>query len=275
MSQGSNEPGTSQGHPAWKEILDIIPDSLHPLIQPKLEEWDKRQQDLLQGVHSTYEPYKKFVDNKVAPQVIEQSLYLANHLQNNPKDFVQRAIENYEITDFVPASQVQQQSTDDDELDGWDGDDITKHPAFKQVMQQLEQTQQSVQAFQQEREQQTQQEQLEEYLDSLEEQHGEFDRLYVASMLANNVDGPQAVKQYQEMVNSAALKLTGMTPEQLSQQTQQQAQQQSVPDAPVVMGAGGTAGSGTPGQPVSMGALSAGETQDLVLQMLQQAAKNE
>jgi hypothetical protein len=278
MSQSSNEPNNSQGHPAWSEILDVIPESLHPLIQPKLEDWDKRQQAKLQEVHGSYEPYKRFVESKVDPQVIEQSLYLANHLQNNPKDFVQRAIANYELTDFVPASQVQQ--SQDNELDDeWDGDDITKHPAFKQVLDQLGQVQSTLQQSQQQQQEQTAQQQLEEYLDSLESEHGEFDRLYVASMLANNVDGVQAVKQYQDMVNSAALKLTGMTPEQLAQQQSQQQNQQapltSTPDAPVIMGASGNAGSGMPGQPVSMGQLSAGETQDLVLQMLAAAAKDE
>lgn len=272
MSNGSNEPGTPQGHPAYKEILDLLPESLHPLITPKLSEWDKRQQDKLQEVQGTYDPYKKFAENHVDPQVIEQALYLANHLQNNPADFVERAITNFNLEQF---KQQQQQNELEDELVDYDGEDISKHPLVKQMMDQLQQTQQTLQTWQQEREQTTQEQQLEEYLDSLEKEHGEFDRLYVASMLANNVDGPQAVKQYQDMVNQAALKLTGGNPEQLQQyQQEQQTPSQQQTQIPVVMGAAGTAGSGSPNQPVDMSALSAGDTQNLVIQMLEAAAKD-
>jgi hypothetical protein len=27
------EPNESQGHPAWQEILEVIPDNLHPLVR--------------------------------------------------------------------------------------------------------------------------------------------------------------------------------------------------------------------------------------------------
>lgn len=266
MSTGSTEPNNSQGHPAHKEILDLLPESLHPLIAPKLVEWDKRQQDKLQEVQAAYDPYKQFVDNKIDPQVIQQSLYLANHLQSNPADFVERAIANFDLKQYQ--HQQQQQNTDDleDELVNYDGDDISKHPLFKQVMSQLETMQAKQQSWEQKQTQAQQEQQLEDYLDSLEEEHGEFDRLVVASLLANNVDGPTAVKQWQDTVNAAALKLTGVNPEQ-----QNNGQQQQVP---VVMGGSGTAGSGTPDERVDMSALSPGETQNLVIQMLEAAAKD-
>jgi hypothetical protein len=264
MSQGSTEQEPSQGHPAWQVILDKLPDSLHPLILPELEAMDKRQQAKLQEVYGTYDPYKKFADNKVPAEVIEQALYLANHLQSDPEAFVTRAIQNFNIEKFQQA----QATTEPQELEvEWDGEDISKHPALKALTDRIEALQGTVNESQREKQERLQQEQLDQYLDTLEEQNGEYDRLYVSALMANGVEGPNAVKQYQEMVNAAALKLTGGTP------PVPPAQQQQV-QAPVVMGASGTAGSGSPNEPISMGGMKNGEVQDLVIQMLEQSARD-
>lgn len=264
MSIGSQENDGSQGHPAWQVILDKLPDNLHPLIKPELEAMDKRVQDKLQELHGSYDPYKKFAENNVDPQIIEQALYLANHLQSDPAGFVQRAIDNFNLEQY---KQQVQQAAAEEELDDWDGDDFTKHPQFKALADQITSLQGKLTEREQQEQLTQQQQEVEDYLDQLETQHGEFDRLYVASMLANNIDGPQAVKQYQDMVNQAALKLTSG-----NGTVQQQQQEQQVP---VVMGAAGTAGSGSPNEPVSMGSLKGGEVMDMVTQMLEQAAKNE
>jgi len=268
MTVQSNE-GSSQGHPAWQEILDAVPESLHSLIKPKLEAMDKGVQAKLQELHGTYDPYKKFAENNVDPRVIEQSLYLANHLQSNPAEFVERAINNFNLTQYQQ-QQLRQQAEELEE-DEWDGEDLTKHPGFKALADQITALKGQLTEREQKEQLSQQQQELEDYLDSLEEAHGDFDRLYVSALMANNVDGPQAVKQYQDMVNAAALKLTN--PEQQQQQQQQQFQQDNG-QPPVVMGAAGTAGSGSPNEPVSMGAMKPGEVQDLVLQMLEQAARD-
>lgn len=267
MSNGSNEPDGSQGHPAWQAVLDVIPESLHSIVKPQLMAMDNGVQQKLQELHGSYDPYRKFVDSGIDPNVLEQSLYLANQLRTDPESFVTRAIENFKLQDkFGPQQQYQSEEEE------WDGEDISKHPAFKVLTDRIEQLQTTQQTWEQEREEQTAQEQLDEYLDSMEQQHGEFDRLYVASLMANNVEAPTAIKQYQDMVNNAALKLTnGTPPADTNSQTPQNGYQQ----APVVMGAAGTAGSGSPAEPVQMGDLKPGEVQDLVLQMLEQAAKNE
>ncbi len=266
MSQGSNEPN-AQGHPAYQAILDSLPESLRPIVLPQLEAMDKGVQDKLQAVQAQYDPYKKFAEGKVDPAVIEQSLYLANMLQQDPEGFVKRAIDNFNIEAYKQQPVQQQVASELDEE--FDGVDITKHPAVKQMMEQLSTLQQTQQTWQQQQEQSKYEQDLEAYLDGLEKEHGEFDRLYVSAMLANEVDGPQAVKQYQDMVNAAALKLTGST------DGQQQVAQQVTPNTPpVVMGAAGTAGSGSPNEPINMGAMKDGDVLNMVEQMLAASAKD-
>jgi hypothetical protein len=247
----------SQGHPAWQEVLNELPEDLRPLIRPKLEEWDKRTQGLVQGVHSQYDPYKKFVENNIDPQVLEQSLYMANALQKDPEAFVKRVIENYGIEAF---NAQQQEEEEDEDVSDWDGEDISKHPQFLALAQQLEQINSTL-TEQQQKEQQTQAEREHEaYMESLKakyEDKGEFDELYVSALMANGLEGDKAVEMYYDTISKAVAAATGQ------QQTQQDQQQ-----PPVVMGGSGNAGSGLPDQKVSMGSLSNGDVQDLVIEML-------
>lgn len=277
MSTSSNEPN-AQGHPAYQEILDALPESLRPIVLPKLEAMDKGVQDKLQAVQSQYDPYKEFADGKVDPGVIKQSLYLANMLQQDPEGFVRRAIDNFNLEAFKQQQQAQQQVVTSELDEEWEGVDVTKHPAVKQMMDQLNTLQQTQQTWQQQQEQSQYEQQLEAYLDGLEKEHGEFDRLYVSALVANEVDGPQAIKQWQDSVNAAALKLTGGDPAKLAelqqQATQQQSNQQQTQQPPVVMGAAGTAGSGSPSGDINFGNMKDGDVQDVVLQMLANAAKD-
>jgi hypothetical protein len=214
---------------------------------------------MVQGVHSQYDPYKKFVDNSIDPAILEQSLYMANALQNDPEAFVKRVIENYGIDSFNQQQQAQEE--DEDMGNTWEeGDDISSHPQFKAVLDQLNTINGTLTA-QQERDKAAQEEQeYNAYMESLKgkyEDKGGFDELYVSALMANGLDGDKAVEHYYDTVGKAVAAHTG------------QQQQQQVTPPPVVMGGSGNAGSGTPDQQVSMGNLSNGETMDLVIKMLE------
>ncbi len=252
----TDEQEQSQGHPAWQEILSQLPEDLHSLVKPKLEEWDKRSQDMVQGVHSQYDPYKKFVENKVDPAILEQSLFMANALQNDPEAFVRRVIENYGIESF---NQVQQQE-EEHEVPEWDGEDISAHPQFKALADQFKSINDRLEKQDQESQAQREQREFDEYMEGLKEKNkdnGEFNELFVSALMANGLDGDEAVKQYYDMVGSAVAAATGG-----------QQQQQQTPAPPVVLGGSGNAGSGTPDAQVNMGGLKDGQVQDLVIEML-------
>ena len=257
MSENSPE---SQGHPAWQSILDKLPEDLHGIIKPELEAWDRGVQGKLQDVRSQYDPYKDLVEQGVDPQQIQQSLYIANHLQTNPQEFVQKAIETFGLT--LPQAQQLQQDLEDDDDDPYDqyGNDITKDPRYKALHDTVTELQGKWSQKEQETLQEQQAREFETYLDSLAEsnkERGEFDRTYVTALMAQGIKGEQAVEQFYNTVNQAAARIAGVP---------QQNNNQSTP--PVVMGSEGNTGSGLPSDPVNMGSLKRNDVDNLVVEML-------
>jgi len=279
--ENSDQPGTpnpehqSNGHPAWQEILDTIPDpGLQELIKPKLEEWDKGVQQKLQQVREPYEPYQELVKNEIPKEEIEQALWIAHMFNTNPQEIVQKAIENFNL-DFVPKGQVQQQQVssshdlDDEDEDYEDNSSslsgLENHPAFKAMMEKVEQANQILTQQQQKEQQEQEQTEFEQYLENLHKgENGEtveFDDLYVASLMQQGMDANDAIQSYQNLIKAGVEKATG------GQQQQQQA-------PPVVMGGNSGSGTGIPANDVNMGKMNRGSVNDLAIEFLQKNLSN-
>lgn len=257
-----------KGHPAWAEILNNIPAEYHPLVKPTLAKWDFGVTEKLESVRAEYEPYKKFIDNKVDPEFIENSIGLAISFREDPASVVAQAIETFEL-DYVDSSEVQaqEQNNGNEDLGNTDMslDDLEQDPRFKALLDTVQSLQETVQTREQSEQEKAEQDQLESTLKSLEEDAGSFDRLYVMALMAQGIDGPQAVKQYQDTINQAVeskLKADGVV---IAGDKE---------EIPVVMNGSGDAGSasGLPVEPVTMGDLTDGDVKKLVLEMIQSDA---
>lgn len=91
----SGNDSDSGGHPAWKEILDVLPESLHSVVTPALQKWDSGVNARLETVQSPYKPYQEFVDNKIDPQTIQASLAMAQMIDSDPRSFYDKMTEYY------------------------------------------------------------------------------------------------------------------------------------------------------------------------------------
>lgn len=259
MSTNSNEQG---GHPAWQSILEVLPEEFHPLIKPKLQEWDNGVNSRFQEIHNQYEPlkaYKTFADNNIDPQYMINAYNLARNFENDPGAVVKSAIENWDL-DYVAKSEI----PEDNDTFNTDFDtnlDIANHPLFKQMAEQLESLNSQVtQKTQQETEAQ-QIAEFEKYLNSLKETHGDFDQDYVTALISQGVDGEEAVGRYKSLLG-----------QQLTDAVNNNNDNQTVTDPPPVLGNGsGSSGSGFNEQPIDFGKMSKSNTDDLVMQMLQAA----
>lgn len=78
---------TSTGHPAWQEVLNVIPESLHESVRPTLQKWDQGVEQRLSQVHSQYAPYKEFIDNQVETAQLQAGLQLYTALNQDPRGF--------------------------------------------------------------------------------------------------------------------------------------------------------------------------------------------
>lgn len=69
-------------HPAWNEVLGIIPPELHEKVVPHFQKWDQN----VQQVHQRYSPYAKIAGN-TSPERLQQVLSVAQALEQNPRGF--------------------------------------------------------------------------------------------------------------------------------------------------------------------------------------------
>lgn len=254
-------------HAAWKKILDVLPEDLHNLVKPVLKEWDQGVNERFRQIHKEYEPLKDFKD--VDPEELKRGIYLLQQFEANPADVVKNAIDAFDLQDqFVDPSTIQQATVDPDDLDldlDMNDNDILNHPMIKQMSEALEKMQADTEARQEQERAAAQQKEFEAQLEALKAEHGDFNPLVVTALIAQGVEGEEAVKAYKEAVNKAAA-------DQLAQQNGNQ-QQNTAP--PVVMGGDGTTGSGMPENGVDLGGMRKTDVNDLVVQMLEAQANQQ
>lgn len=259
MSNNANE---NNGHPAWQEVLNEIPEEFHPLIKPKLAEWDKGVQERFQQIRDEYKPlegYRKFAENKIDPEYLVNSYNLARNFEQQPQAIVEEAIKVYNL-DFAPKQDEPEYNEYEEQPNG------QLDPAMKALMDQMQQLQQRIDQQAQSEEEAQNIREYEQYLESLEETHGQFDRDYITALISQGVDGEEAVKRYKSL-----------SAQQLEQQVlggSEGSEQQKTPNPPTVMNGEGNSGSGLEQQPIDFGKASSGDIDDVVAKMLAASQQN-
>lgn len=275
MSQSQDQPKLN---PAWEALLAKIPQEFHNQILPDLKSWEQGVQQRFQEIHTQYEEYKKFkpfIDNNVDADYAIQAVTLADELQRDPGTLISKVNEAWNLG-FISKEEAEKltagDSTDDSSDFLGDEDELMKNPKFKAMYD-------TVQAIQQETEQQRIQREEEEALnefqaelDALEEKYTKptdgsdplpFHRTFVTALISQGIDGDEAVKQYHQLLAMNAKPDTSTTTTDSNDS-----------GAPVVMGNGGTQGSGTPDGSVDFGKMSTSDFNDTIEQMLAKAAES-
>ena len=246
--QNNDQQDSGNNHPAYQHILDALPEDLHPVIVPELKKWDAGVTQKFQEIHNGYEPikgFKDFADNGISKEDLDMALGVVNMMREKPDEVVQELVKNFDLG-YVPKSELeklQEQLNNDDDFGLDDNIDIENHPAFKALKDQLGDLSEFKTQAEQTRQQAEAEKAVTEYLETLKKEHGEFDNDYVSILIANGVDGAEAVTRYQETVNQAAQRLAG-------------AEQETPDETPVVLGGNSSGGSGLPDGGVDYGKMS-------------------
>lgn len=165
----------SKGNPAWNELFDVLPKSLHGMVKPVLDKWQS-------GIDSEFEkiaPYRKFAESNVNPDIIEASMELARQVASNPKAVYDELAERY---GWQQASAMVQEAVetaseaveDAEELDLF-GDDTTSKELLA-LKAELDALKSSLVEQSEIAEQEQLSEDIETSLGILGEQHGDFDQ---------------------------------------------------------------------------------------------------
>ena len=244
---------TSSGHPAWAEILDVLPTSLHPIVQPALQKWDQGVQERFQQVQSKYDPYKDILES-AQPDDLQKALQITRMLESDPQGFYARLGQAV----GTPTNDQGQPGTEDEE-DVYDlGDnEANLPPEVKQQIEQMRQQQemlvQHVQSQMQAEANTKAEQELEQILTSLRDEHGEFDEEYVLNYAMANGNSFAAIEKGVQKYNELVGRLQGV-PAPGS-------------NLPKVHAPGGA----TPSTAIDPATLDSRDTKSLVVNLLQQA----
>ena len=162
----------SSGNPAWSELYDVLPKSLHGMVEPVIAKWQS-------GVDSQFEkfsPYKKFAESGVNPDVIEASMELARQVASNPKSVYDELAERY---GWQQANAMVQEAVENveelaDNSDDIFGDDQSS-AELKALKAELDSLKVNLQSRDDAAQQQALNDEIEESLASLASEHGEID----------------------------------------------------------------------------------------------------
>lgn len=202
VSTDTGGTGTEESlNPAWNPLLEKLPSSLHPLATPVLRDWDKNFQNEIQKVHSQYEPYKGFVDQKVDPVQLQQAYELFNLMNTNP----QLVYEN--MGQYYGFSQQEQGQTDQGNNTGQQESfdfnnpdvDITQHPKFQELMQNQQMLAQYLVSEQEQRANAAAQQQLDKEWSGITQKYPHLDELEVYQFATG---GNMTLTQAAEQLNS-------------------------------------------------------------------------
>lgn len=236
-------------NPAWNELLEVMPSSLHSQITPHLSKWDQNFQTKVNEVHSQYEPYKPFLENQVNPEQINYALGILQAIEERPEE-VLNALRAY-MGEEEKVTEQQGPPTQDN--------GPSEQPEWKQDPEWIK-TQEMLntvaQLMVQQRQTETQQQEdsaLERDLTAAKTKYGEYDEEWVLTKMYNNpeLDIDAAVKAYKDFESSVASRSNPRLP------------------GPPVLGPGGS----VPNQDYKPSSLDSKGKKSLVAQMLQQAAQ--
>jgi hypothetical protein len=182
QSEEETQSGGGTGiNPAWQEMLDVLPSSLHSLVTPHLSKWDQNYQQSINKVHSQYEPYKPFIENKVEPDQIDYGLKLAQAMQERPVE-VFNALQDYLKSNNLMPNEAPPQNEEQGQFDDVPPEmleALLQHPEIKKQKEMLDAIAQVMVQQKQAQEKEASDAELEKELTSLREKHGEFDEEWV------------------------------------------------------------------------------------------------
>lgn len=135
--ESSQPEPASNGNPAWAPILEVLPSSLHSVVRPELEKWDKGVNERFRKIHEEYEPLKSYKERGIAPDRIDSSLRLAELVDQDPVGFYNRLGEWARSQGLLEEAQAAEEAAEEAEESEEQGQEF-KDPRLDTFMENLE-----------------------------------------------------------------------------------------------------------------------------------------
>jgi hypothetical protein len=246
---------SSTGHPAWEDVLGILPEGFHEPVKTRLSEMDRKAQERFQQVHSEYEPYKPFKEQGVSAQQLEAAMTLYRLAENSPDKLYEQMGQYY---GFNTQGQGQEQdTTDDGDEEEYDlsGEETPVDPRIEQLAQSQRNIEQHLQAQYEAQIQQEADAEINTAAEAIQQRFPGIDMDYVSNV---------ALLESQRNPNLSAQQLFEKGAAQFVALQQRMIANRPTNSAPLVMPAGG----GTPVMGKNPAEMSPAERRAASLEML-------
>lgn len=213
-AQGSEVQNTD-GNPFYAELLKDLPDEHRGIVEPILSKFDANTTRRFQDLHEEYRPFK---ETGWGTDELEQARELYRLAEEEPETLYKALKEAFdtstqEQTPTGGAGETQELPGLPAEIQQY----IAEQGQHKQALEILAQyvlQEQEAKTFA------TEDAEFDQYMGNLKTEFGEFDEDYVTAMIANGMDGAEAVQRYQnalqEKINAAQGVTSHLPPASLS-----------------------------------------------------------
>ena len=234
--EAPSEPETKV-HPAYEKVLAELPEAWHEKIVPHLQEQDKYFQQQLEK----YTPFKEFMDVDISPDVIRDSLRLAEVALTDPVYLYRTLAEQLRENGMLEEAEIVDKQADIAEEESED-DDYELSPALRKEFEardaKLQEQEEYIEGVKFEAEVQAEQAELESQIEELTSRYDVTDSqmdniLKVLEIQLANDENATVFTAARELAEIAGIRYPakGVNPKE---------------DAPTVIGGGG--GGGIPSQ---------------------------
>lgn len=128
----NTEPESQGGiSPAWKAVLDPLPQEFHKQVLPHLESWDKNFAE----VQSRFAPYKPLLENNISIDDIQSSLQLAQFISADPQAVYEELGRRYGFGKEQGREQVNEPNQQEQEQEYLDLAEQEQNPQLLQLQQ--------------------------------------------------------------------------------------------------------------------------------------------
>lgn len=176
-------------------LLEQVPEEHRDLFKPYIEKWDGAVSSHLKGVAEKYEPYTGL---DLDAETLQQASELYQLLANDPEK-VYKALAD----EFGPKEEVTEKAPTSEKPDPFDSLD----PAIKEKLKYIDRHEQTLELLaeyvlgqNQATQEQQEDAELDSHLSELKKAHGEFDEDFVLAKMQAGMDGAQAVKSWNTLV---------------------------------------------------------------------------
>lgn len=252
---GSDQSSTPGQNPAWNDVLSILPEQFHTVVTPHFQKWDQAANTRITDLNSQlgqYEQYKAFAEHGIDAEAIQQSLRLAQAIEQDPQGVYNALAEAYKFNQQTETAGEEETYTE--EASQYKDPRVDALEQGVQMMAQLElERQQTMQAQEAETT-------LDRELAAAKQKYGDFNDQHVLPYISFGLDQGQTVEQAIDTFMAMKNQLLQNNPR---------------PFAPSIMGGSSSGqGVGLPSQTVDVTKLSDKDTKTLVAEMLARAAQN-